>query len=64
MAMPNEMSADAPINIPFAPEVDAISLDPISVAVEAIPTPAPFCSAPLINWRRASRATDAAARMT
>ena len=47
VAMPNEMSADAPINIPFAPEVDAISLDPISVAVEAIPTPAPLLQRPL-----------------
>jgi len=47
VAMPNEVSADAPINIPFAPEVDAISLDPISVAVEAIPTPAPFLRRPL-----------------
>ena len=47
VAMPNEMSADAPINIPFAPEVDAISLDPISVAVEAIPTPAPLVQRPL-----------------
>lgn len=47
VAMPNEVSADAPINIPFAPEVDAISLDPISVAVEPIPTPAPFLRRPL-----------------
>ena len=47
VAMPNEVSADAPINIPFAPEVDAISLDPISVAVEAIPTPAAFLQRPL-----------------
>ena len=47
VAMPNEVSAEAPINIPFAPEVDAISLDPISVAVEAIPTPAAFLQRPL-----------------
>ena len=47
VAMPNEVGADAPINIPFAPEVDAISLNPISVAVETIPTPAPFLQRPL-----------------
>ena len=47
VAMPNEVSAEAPINIPFAPEVDAISLDPISVAVEAMPTPAAFLQRPL-----------------
>ena len=47
LAMPNEVGAESPINIPFAPEVDVISLDPISVAVEAIPTPAPFLQRPL-----------------
>jgi hypothetical protein len=47
VAMPNEVGADAPINIPFAPEVNAILLDPISVDVEAIPTPAPFLQRPL-----------------
>jgi hypothetical protein len=47
VAMPNEVGADAPINIPFAPEVDAISLHPISVAAETIPTPAPFMRRPL-----------------
>ena len=47
VAMPNEVGADAPINIPFAPEVNAISLDPVSVEVEAIPTPAPFLQRPL-----------------
>ena len=47
VAMPNEVGADAPINIPFAPEVDPISLNPISVAAEAIPTPAPFLQRPL-----------------
>ncbi len=47
VAMPNEVGADAPINIPFAPEVDTLSLNPISVAVQAIPTPAPFLQRPL-----------------
>ena len=47
VAMPNEVGAEAPINIPFAPEVDAISLDPISVVATAIPTPAPFLQRPL-----------------
>ncbi len=47
VAMPNEVGADAPINIPFAPEMDAISLNPISVAAQAIPTPAPFLQRPL-----------------
>ena len=47
VAMPNEVGADAPINIPFAPEVNVISLDPVSVDVEAIPTPAPFLQRPL-----------------
>ena len=47
VAMPNEVGAEALVNIPFAPEVDAISLDPISVAVEAIPTPAAFLQRPL-----------------
>ena len=47
MAMPNKADEEAPVNIPFAPEVDAISLDPISVTVEAIPTPAPFLQRPL-----------------
>ena len=47
VAMPNEVGADAPINIPFAPEVNAISLEPVSVDVEAIPTPAPFLQRPL-----------------
>jgi len=47
VAMPNEVGADAPINIPFAPEVDPISLSPVSVAAEAIPTPAPFLQRPL-----------------
>ena len=47
VAMPNEVGADAPINIPFAPEVNAISLDPISVDVEAIPKPVPFLQRPL-----------------
>ena len=47
VAMPNEVSADAPINIPFAPEMDTISLNPISVAAQAIPTPAPFLQRPL-----------------
>ena len=47
VAMPNEVGADAPVNIPFAPEVDVILLDPISVAAEAIPTPAPFLQRPL-----------------
>ena len=47
VAIPNEVGADAPINIPFAPEMDAISLNPISVAAQAIPTPAPFLQRPL-----------------
>ena len=47
VAMPGEVGAEAPVNIPFAPEVDAISLDPISVTVAAIPTPAPFLQRPL-----------------
>ena len=47
VAIPNEFGADAPINIPFAPEVDTLSLNPISVAVQAIPTPAPFLQRPL-----------------
>ncbi|MGB2191906.1 MAG: hypothetical protein ACPH3A_04995, partial [Luminiphilus sp.] len=47
VAMPNEVGAGAPINIPFAPEVDAVSLDPISVSATAIPTPAPFLQRPL-----------------
>ena len=47
VAMPNEVGAAAPINIPFAPEVDAVSLDPISVSATAIPTPAPFLQRPL-----------------
>jgi len=47
VAMPNEVGADAPINIPFAPEVDPISLSPVSVAAEAIPTPEPFLQRPL-----------------
>ena len=47
VTMPNEVGADAPINIPFAPEMDAISLNPISVAAQAIPTPAPFLQRPL-----------------
>ncbi len=47
VAMPNEVGADASINIPFAPEMDAISLNPISVAAQAIPTPAPFLRRPL-----------------
>jgi hypothetical protein len=47
VAMPNEVGAGTPINIPFAPEVDAVSLDPISVVATAIPTPAPFLQRPL-----------------
>ena len=47
VAMPNEVGAGAPINIPFALEVDAVSLDPISVSATAIPTPAPFLQRPL-----------------
>ena len=47
VAMPNEVGAGAPINIPFAPEVDVVSLDPISVSATAIPTPAPFLQRPL-----------------
>ena len=47
VAMPNEIGAAAPINIPFAPEVDVVSLDPISVSATAIPTPAPFLQRPL-----------------
>ena len=47
VAMPNEVGAETPINIPFAPEVNAISLDPVSVDVGAIPTPAPFLQRPL-----------------
>ena len=47
VAMPNEVEADAPVNIPFALEVNAISLDPISVDAEAIPIPAPFLQRPL-----------------
>ena len=47
VAMPNEVGAAAPINIPFAPEVDVVSLDPISVSATAIPTPAPFLQRPL-----------------
>jgi hypothetical protein len=47
VAMPNEVGAGAPINIPFAPEVDAVSLDPISVSATVIPTPAPFLQRPL-----------------
>ena len=47
VAMPNEVGAEAPINIPFAPEVDVVSLDPISVSATAIPTPAPFLQRPL-----------------
>ena len=47
VAMPTDVGADAPINIPFAPEVDAISLNPISVVAEAIPTPATFQQRPL-----------------
>ena len=47
VTMPNEVGVDAPVNIPFAPEVEAISLDLISVATEAIPTPAPFLQRPL-----------------
>ena len=47
VAMPNKIGADAPINIPFAPEVDAVSLYPISVAIKAIPTPTPFLQRPL-----------------
>jgi hypothetical protein len=47
VAMPDEVGAEAPVNIPFAPEVDTISLDPISVTVAAIPTPAPFLQRPL-----------------
>jgi len=47
VAMPNEVGAGTPINIPFAPEVDVVSLDPISVSATAIPTPAPFLQRPL-----------------
>lgn len=47
VSMPNEVGAGAPINIPFAPEVDVVSLDPISVSATAIPTPAPFLQRPL-----------------
>ena len=47
VAMPGEVGAEAPVNIPFAPEVDAISLNPVSVTVAAIPTPAPFLQRPL-----------------
>ena len=47
VAMPSEAGAEGPINIPFAPEVDAVSLDPISVSARAIPTPAPFQQRPL-----------------
>ena len=46
-AMPGEVGAEAPINIPFAPEMDTVSLDPISVSATAIPTPAPFLQRPL-----------------
>ena len=47
VAMPSEVGAGAPINIPFAPEVDAVSLNPISVSATAIPTPAAFLQRPL-----------------
>ena len=47
VAVPNEDGKDARVNIPFAPAIDAISLEPISVAVDAIPTPAPFLQRPL-----------------
>jgi hypothetical protein len=47
VAMPSEVGAEAPINIPFAPEVDAVSLNPISVSATAIPTPAAFLQRPL-----------------
>ena len=47
VAMPGEVGAEAPINIPFAPEMDAFSLDLISVSATAIPTPAPFLQRPL-----------------
>ena len=47
VAMPNEVGAGAPINIPFAPEMDAVSLDPVSVSATAIPTPVPFLQRPL-----------------
>ena len=47
VAMPGEVGAEAPINIPFAPEMDAVSLDPVSVSATAIPTPAPFLQRPL-----------------
>ncbi len=61
VSMPNEVGAGAPINIPFAPEVDVVSLDPISVSATAIPTPAPFLQRPidqlapgLARYRRSS----------
>ena len=47
VAMPGEVGAETPINIPFAPEMDAFSLDLISVSATAIPTPAPFLQRPL-----------------
>ena len=47
VAVPNEDGTDARVNIPFAPAIDAISLEPISVAVDAIPTPAAFLQRPL-----------------
>ena len=47
VAMANGAGADAPVNIPFAPEVDVVSLDSISVTAEAIPTPKPFLQRPL-----------------
>ena len=47
VAVTNEDGTDARVNIPFAPAIDAISLEPISVAVDAIPTPAAFLQRPL-----------------
>ena len=47
VAMPESTVADNAISIPFAPAVEAVSLTPVTVVAEPIPTPDSFVQLPL-----------------
>ena len=47
VALPDNAASETPINIPFAPAVEAIALTPVTVTAQAIPTPASFVQLPL-----------------
>ena len=47
VGLPDRPAGDAPINIPFAPAVEAVALTPVTVTAKPIPTPASFVKLPL-----------------